>query len=385
MVGLRRDRFMGRTSLGSTTGGGVLCKDELWPSSSDPPVVLSGKMDIFKIIVLVGNEKVELGECDADHISLITLVHALTEKFSGKKDDHGLDTIVFEVNSACYVPTLPEVSSPTPNAQPEVLDMDGGYQALGWCDLEVEMFNYEGDSEKYDDKDDDDDFVDGDDEITKQCMDLFEGYQSKSDDEYFSNLELEPEQVKIAKLDESKESRTLKIIATGDIEYKLLGPTGRYVVKLIKFTYQYGGWQVSGIPYSHAMAAIIHSYGRAVEKDKKWWLKVPTCIHIESQTEHMNPPHRTIQPGRLKSQRKREPDEAAKEGRSGIVVCRGCGNAGHNQRTCQSKKKNKTTGTSVGVESSEPPIQPHSTFVDFSSQPPTQSPPQSQVTQQHLD
>ncbi|TXG56549.1 hypothetical protein EZV62_017862 [Acer yangbiense] len=38
MGGLRRVRFRGRTTLGSTTGGGVLCKDGLCPSgSSDPP------------------------------------------------------------------------------------------------------------------------------------------------------------------------------------------------------------------------------------------------------------------------------------------------------------------------------------------------------------
>ncbi|TXG53027.1 hypothetical protein EZV62_022196 [Acer yangbiense] len=90
--------------------------------------------------------------------------------------------------------------------------------------------------------------------------------------------------------------------------------------------------------------------------DQKRWSEVPTCILIEGQTEHMNPPPRIIQPGKPRSQRRKELDEASKEGTSGTVVCRGCGNAGHNQRTCKSKKKNKTIGTSVGADSSKPSI-----------------------------
>ncbi|KAK2643578.1 hypothetical protein Ddye_025341 [Dipteronia dyeriana] len=71
-----------------------------------------------------------------------------------KPQDCSLDTIVFEVESCCYIPTPPKVSSNAqPESEPEVLDMEGGYQALGWCDLEAGMLNYEGDSEKDDDKD----------------------------------------------------------------------------------------------------------------------------------------------------------------------------------------------------------------------------------------
>ncbi|KAK2635431.1 hypothetical protein Ddye_030223 [Dipteronia dyeriana] len=149
-------------------------------------------MDVFKIIVLFCNEKVELGECDADHISLITLFHALTEKISGTDDvpfedlwvwaqlpwsgerlkvktdrelvsvfmmfeNRSLDIIVFEVETGCYIPTHPEVSSNAqPEPEPKMLDIEGGYQAIGWCDFEDETFNYEGDSEKDDDLDDED-------------------------------------------------------------------------------------------------------------------------------------------------------------------------------------------------------------------------------------
>ncbi|KAI9176412.1 hypothetical protein LWI28_002477 [Acer negundo] len=41
--------------------------------------------------------------------------------------------------------------------------MEGGNHALGWCDMEAEMLNYEGDSEK-DDKDDENDEANGVDE-----------------------------------------------------------------------------------------------------------------------------------------------------------------------------------------------------------------------------
>ena len=33
--------------------------------------------------------------------------------------------------------------------------------------------------------------IDGDDEITKQCMALFNGYESRSDDDYFSDSDQE--------------------------------------------------------------------------------------------------------------------------------------------------------------------------------------------------
>ncbi|KAK3193482.1 hypothetical protein Dsin_024792 [Dipteronia sinensis] len=128
-------------------------------------------------------------------------------------EEHGLDMIVFEVEESCYVPPPLEESSSSPNLEPSVLDMECGYHALGWCDMDVEMLNYEGDSEKDDDKNDEADeanedgegdnrqynkvlvceeeYVDRDDVITKECMDLFEGYRSKSDNEYFSDSERE--------------------------------------------------------------------------------------------------------------------------------------------------------------------------------------------------
>ena len=171
-----------------------------------------------------------------------------------------------------------------------MLDQQGGYQALGWCDIEAEMLNYDGDSEKDDDNDgedgkDSDDgegegiqankghymqyfedgegkgtqayeghnrqyFEDGeregtqayeghnrqagedgrqategegrhaneDDGIINKCMALFEGYESKSDDEYFSDSELEPEQVRIAKL---MKGVPFKKMMSGEIKFEV--------------------------------------------------------------------------------------------------------------------------------------------------------------------
>ncbi|KAK2660175.1 hypothetical protein Ddye_006708 [Dipteronia dyeriana] len=502
-------------------------------------------MDIFTITVMFGTEVVDVGQCDSDHISLISLIRATIEELNGQdvvpKEDclvwihlpwcdervevnkdcelieffkefenRGLGKIVFELENRCYVPSPPEGSSSRPNEEPEVLEQQGGYRVLGWCDFEVDMLNYDGDSEKDDDKDGEDgegegeggqanegqnrqydkvplfeeESVDRDDGIMKECMDLFEGYQSKPENEYFSDSVLEPEHVRIAKLvkgipfkkmvdgdikfevgqtfdnvEQMKElfreiynnkeakvkwiaskfenlvkgnpsisikvisdllrekykvsvdiqrycarhiyanfiltyngdhfkklfwrasrssnvfdfketmdeidvinpaakswlqeiepkhwsryaydhSRVLTIIAAENMKYELLGPNEGYAVKLGEYSCQCGCWQVSGIPCRHAMAVITHHCGKVAVKDKmseyvhqcltksaymqtysgmihpipdqKRWPEVPAFVLIKGQTEHIDPPPRTVQPGRPKNQRKREPDEGPK-------------------------------------------------------------------------
>ncbi|KAK2662424.1 hypothetical protein Ddye_000998 [Dipteronia dyeriana] len=137
--------------------------------------IYKGAMDIFNIAVQAGDKVVEVDECDVDHISLITLIHAVCQKLSGncnvptvdyhvwaqipwcglrsvvcsdsellelfsRFEERGLDRIVFELEYYCYVPTPPE--------EPPMLDMEGGYDPLGWCEMEAEQLNYEGDNEK---------------------------------------------------------------------------------------------------------------------------------------------------------------------------------------------------------------------------------------------
>ncbi|KAK3193062.1 hypothetical protein Dsin_024372 [Dipteronia sinensis] len=217
-----------------------------------------------------------------------------------------------------------------------------------------------------------------------------------------------PPRVNAKILKNGKQSRVLTIVAAGNMEYELLGPNEGYVVKLSEYSCQCGSWQVSGIPCRHAMAVISHYCGKAAVKDKvseyvhqsltksayiqtytgmihpipnqNRWPEVPACTLIEGQTEHIDPPSSTVQPGRPKIQRKREPDEGPKGRKSGTVICKLCSQVGHNQRTWKSKK-NKTNETSTTTSSSHQPIQQQSTFEGSSSQPP----PTQTETQRDLD
>ncbi|KAK2651859.1 hypothetical protein Ddye_011715 [Dipteronia dyeriana] len=178
---------------------------------------------------MFGTEVIDAGQCDSDRISLISLIRATIEKLSGHDVVPKEDCLVW-----IHLPWCDE-------------RVEGGYQPLGWCDFEANMLNYDGDSEKDDDKDGEDgedgecegegrqanegqnrqydrvpvfeeEYVDGDDGIMKEFMDLFEGYQSKSEDEYFSDLELEPEQVRIAKL---VKGILFKKMVDGDIKFEV--------------------------------------------------------------------------------------------------------------------------------------------------------------------
>ncbi|TXG51121.1 hypothetical protein EZV62_023645 [Acer yangbiense] len=82
------------------------------------------------------------------------------------------------------------------------------------------------------------------------------------------------------------------------------------------------------------------------------WPEVPPCIMVPGISEFMNPPPRTVQPGKPKKLRNREPDEAPKVGRSGIVICKLYHQVGHIKRSCQRRHDNQTEGGSVGASSS---------------------------------
>ncbi|KAL5743866.1 hypothetical protein ACOSQ2_026982 [Xanthoceras sorbifolium] len=138
-------------------------------------------MHNFEIIVQFGTNTVELGYCDADYISIITLLHCMSKKTIGKEDvpkeqfcvfvilpwcndvvevkndnelvnvfsmfrEYGCSRIVFEIDYQPYVPLPPEGSSCTPNAvDPEVLIDE--YEGLDVDDLDENYFTYHGDDE----------------------------------------------------------------------------------------------------------------------------------------------------------------------------------------------------------------------------------------------
>ncbi|KAI9182771.1 hypothetical protein LWI28_028727 [Acer negundo] len=176
-----------------------------------------------------------------DHISLISLVHETFEGHTGKSkvstekydvrvllpwcdevvevhrdaeliqvfkkfQEKGLDEIVVQVEQKPDFLQPSERSSCVPNAHFEVLE--DNYQPMRWNELD-EMSNYESDNEEVGGV-----FVGGkdvvvgayvvggevvgDDDIFNECMRLFEGYQSKSDDEFDSDSDREQPKAKAA-------------------------------------------------------------------------------------------------------------------------------------------------------------------------------------------
>ncbi|KAL5775634.1 hypothetical protein ACOSP7_013191 [Xanthoceras sorbifolium] len=97
----------------------------------------------------------------------------------------------------------------------------------------------------------------------------------------------------------TKDSQLLRMLTAGNAEYELLGKTRAYVTKLNNNTCECGIWQISGVPYSHALVGIVS--------------------------------------------RKREPNEKPKESRSTCVVCTICKVPGYNKRTCKGSKHGAST------------------------------------------
>ncbi|KAK2664523.1 hypothetical protein Ddye_003097 [Dipteronia dyeriana] len=125
--------------------------------------------------------------------------------------------------------------------------------------------------------------------------------------------------------------------------------------------------------------------------DQKMWPEI-------ERSKLLPPPFETP-PGKPKLQRKREPDEKSRGGKSGIVLCKNYGMAGHNKRTCKNEKqptqnssrmKNKTTNSTTGATTPQPPTQKSrkktkkNDSTVGASHTTTQTQPQSQLTQ-HLD
>ncbi|KAL5779258.1 hypothetical protein ACOSQ2_009995 [Xanthoceras sorbifolium] len=155
----------------------------------------------------------------------------------------------------------------------------------------------------------------------------------------------------------SKNSRILRMLSAGNGEYELLDERRAYVVKINQATCECGGWQVSGIPCCHAMAAISHYAGRdgvtrrIVEYVHPKLTKtafshtystmihpIPDiCVWPNLNTTPLIPPPFRTKPGRPKLRRRREPGEKPKEGRSRSVACNKCGQPEHNKRTCRNE------------------------------------------------
>ncbi|KAK2663541.1 hypothetical protein Ddye_002115 [Dipteronia dyeriana] len=66
----------------------------------------------------------------------------------------------------------------------------------------------------------------------------------------------------------------MAIISAGAQEYEIMGPDGYFPVKLREYNCGCGSWQISGIPCSHAIAAISHNCITEALRDK-----VPMYVH----------------------------------------------------------------------------------------------------------
>ncbi|TXG60509.1 hypothetical protein EZV62_015082 [Acer yangbiense] len=159
---------------------------------------------ILSVSVLYGTEVLELGECDADQISLINLVHAMTKEFSGRSElpfggftvsvelpwssdtimvstdselldvfrqfvFRGYDAIRFQIKTTHCPPTNTPHS---PIDEPEVVEQ------IGWFNKEAVMLDCEADSEGGDTESDEG--VESDGEGVQTC----ETVESKSEGVY---------------------------------------------------------------------------------------------------------------------------------------------------------------------------------------------------------
>ncbi|KAI9169852.1 hypothetical protein LWI28_018603 [Acer negundo] len=90
--------------------------------------------NIFKISVLHGTNVIDLGECDGDHISLITLVHAMNEHINGSSK-----VLSEEYSVWVQLPWCSDIVERSPN---NIVEEPGVVEQIGWCDAEAGMFDY---------------------------------------------------------------------------------------------------------------------------------------------------------------------------------------------------------------------------------------------------
>ncbi|KAL5763290.1 hypothetical protein ACOSP7_019554 [Xanthoceras sorbifolium] len=186
-------------------------------------------MNTFEIVVHFGTNVLELGRCDADHISIITLLHAMNESYTGNSDPpkeyynvcvqlpwcnerlevrndseivnvfelfnrHRCGRIVFDVEHKPYIP-LPREGSSSINVG-SVVEQE--LETLSWSHLDE--FKYEP-LEPIGDYDENDLTVSNL-AVTEdvELLKLFEGYQPHDNDEYFTDSEDESSEVRISRL-----------------------------------------------------------------------------------------------------------------------------------------------------------------------------------------
>ncbi|KAK2652284.1 hypothetical protein Ddye_012140 [Dipteronia dyeriana] len=182
------------------------------------------------------------------------------------------------------------------------------------------------------------------------------------------------------------DSRILKLLHLREGKYDLMGLNRAYTAILQEKTYECGSWQISWVSCSHALAVIRHFYGMTGIKkgltqfihprlSKSTFLRtysfmislIPdSCVWVNMEVAHIDPPPIKKKPDRPKLVRNRESHEKPKASRSGSVVCTRCKNPGHNKRTCKF-----VITSEKGYKGCEKLSNPIIEVVASSSQPPT--------------
>ena len=123
-------------------------------------------------------------------------------------------------------------------------------------------------------------------------------------------------------------------------------------------------WDLTGVPYTHAIFAILYDRGKPEDYVddyytvqtymKAYGLMIHPMPSMDQwgriEQEPVLPPHARVQPGRPKKLRRRGTDEP--RGRIRLskigtkIKCSKCGVVGHNSRSCKKKKNTPAPSTS---------------------------------------
>ncbi|KAK3195575.1 hypothetical protein Dsin_026885 [Dipteronia sinensis] len=159
-------------------------------------------MDVLKVIVQFETQLIDIGCCDTDHISLISLVHKTCERHTRKskvpEENHDVRVFLPWCDGVVEVHTDAKLIQVFKKFQEKGLD-EISVQVEQKPDLE-EMSNYESDNEEVGGVVVGGEDAVGDDDIFNECMRLFEGNQAKSDDEFDSDSDREQPEAKVVRL-----------------------------------------------------------------------------------------------------------------------------------------------------------------------------------------
>lgn len=156
----------------------------------------------------------------------------------------------------------------------------------------------------------------------------------------------------------------------GGHRYEICGPTYKVVVDLETRTCACRRWQLTGIPCSHAMRAIMDRSDDPDDYVHECYHKTSYLRSYENLIEGMNGPELwlhsskqpliepivTAQPGRPKKKRNKKNDEKKHSGPIqkirvlSTIKCSNCGGLGHNIRSCKEGGKQKNEASTSGLK-----------------------------------